>query len=234
MRYLLNSVFAIPAACQCRLLFAARRFTLKAECLNSMRRHLLALLFFSALTSAAPAQLSPAPQPGVNLRSHSFSELYAAQKTLLSNYCRLDFEGARLEASGWSRFKPFTSLRANPEFNRIVIVTRFNIDTPEQPVEELSASYQIAGFYQEDEGYTAQPGSGQVTFRVQEQNGDLLVTEVRPESPHVSPRAAIAWMTLRLADPKTSDLERAHLKDAVQQLNKLLPQPRPATPPSGA
>ncbi len=169
-----------------------------------MRRHLLALLFCTALTSAALAQFSSAPQPGVKLQSHSLSELYAAQKILLSNYCRLDFEGARLQAAGWNRFKPYTSLRANPEFNRIVIVTRFNIETPEQPVEELSASYQTAGSYQEDEGYTAQPGSDQVTFRVQEQNGDLLVTQIRPESPHVSPRAAIAWITLRLADRKTS------------------------------
>ena len=43
--------------------------------------------------------------------------------------------------------------------------------------------------------------------------------------PHVSPRAAIAWMNLLLGDPKTTELERAHLKDAVQQLNKFLPQP---------
>ncbi len=198
-----------------------------------MRRHLLALLFCSALTSATQAQFSSAPQPSVKLRSHSFSDLYAAQKILLSNYCRLDFEGARLEAAGWSRFKPYTSLRANPEFNRVVIVTRFNIETPEQPSEELSASYQAVGFYQEDEGYTARASSDQVTFRVQDQKGDLLVTEVRPESPHVSPRAAIAWITLRLADPKTTDLERAYLKDALQQLNKFLPQPRPATPPAG-
>jgi len=196
-----------------------------------MRRRLLALLFCFVLTSAALAQFSYAPQSGVKLRGRGFSELFAAQKGLLSNYCRLDFEGARLEAVGWNRFKPYTSLRANPEFNRVVIVTRFNIETPDQPVEELSASYQTVGFYQEGEGFTAQATNDQVTFRVQEQNGDLLVTAIRPESPHVSPRAAIAWMNLRLADPQTTDLERVHLKDAMQQLNKFLPQPRPATPP---
>jgi hypothetical protein len=196
-----------------------------------MRRRPLALLFWFVLTSAALAQFGSAPQPGVKLRGRSFSELFAAQKALLSNYCRLDFEGARLEAAGWSRFKPYTSLRANPDFHRVVIVTRFNIEPPEQPVEELSATYQTLGFYQEGEGYTAQAASDQVTFRVQEQNGDLLVTEVRPDAPHVSARAAVAWMNLRLADPKTTDLEQSHLKDAVQQLQKLLPQPRSASPP---
>jgi hypothetical protein len=44
----------------------------------------------------------------------------------------------------------------------------------------------------------------------------------------VSPRAALAWMKLLLDDPKSSDLERAHLLDSVNQLNKLLPAPRPA------
>lgn len=195
-----------------------------------MRRRPLALLFWFALTSAALAQFTSVQQSGVKLRGRSFSELYAAQKTLLSNYCRLDFEGARLQSAGWNRFKPYTSLRDNPEFNRVVIVTRFNIEAPEQPVEELSASYQAVGFYQEGEGFTAEASNDQVTFRVQEQNGDLLVTAVHPESPHVSPRAAVAWMNLRLADPKTTDLERAHLKDALEQLNKFLPQPRPATP----
>ncbi len=199
-----------------------------------MRRCLFTLLFCSALTSATLAQFNSAPQSGVRLGGRSFSELYADQKILLSNYCRLDFEGARLEAAGWSRFKPYTSLRENPDFNRVVIVTRFNIDTPDQPSEELSASYQTVGFYQEGEGYTALAGSDEVTFHIKEQNSDLLVTEVRPESPHVSPRAAAAWIALRLADPKTSDMDRTYLKDAIKQLNKFLPQPRPATTPPPA
>jgi len=198
-----------------------------------MPRRPLALLFWFVLTSAALAQLNSAPQPGVSLRGHSFGELFAAQKVLLSNYCRLDFEGARLDAAGWNRFKPYTSLRANPEFHRIVIVTRFNIEDPGQPTEELSVNYQTLGFYQEDEGYTALSSSDQVTFRIQEQKGGLLVTEVRPESPHVSPRAAATWMNLRLADPQTSDPERIHLRDALQQLNKFLPPARPAAPPQG-
>ena len=163
-----------------------------------MNRRLFPLLFLMVWTAAALAQFgsSSSSQPGVKLRGRSFAELYAAQKVLLSNYCRLDFEGARLEPAGWNRFKPYTSLRNNPEFTRVVVVTRFNIESPEQPSEELSASYQAIGYYQEGEGYTPASSNDQVTFRVQEQNDTLLVTEVHPETPHVSPRAALAWMTL--------------------------------------
>jgi hypothetical protein len=197
-----------------------------------MYRRLLSLIFLFLLSAAALAQYGSHSQPGVKLRSRSFTDLYAAQKVLLSNYCRLDFEGARLQAAGWNRFKPFTSQHVNPEFTRVIVVTRFDIETPEQPDELLSTNYQMVGFYQEGEGYTASSSKDRVTFRVQEQNGDLLVTEVSPPMPHVSPRAAVAWMKLRLTDSKTGELERAHLMDAVNQLNKYLPQPRPpATAP---
>ncbi len=204
-----------------------------------MHRRLLSLLFLFLMTAAALAQYGAASQQntqsGVKLRGRSYADLYSGQKVLLSSYCRLDFEGARLQTNGWSRFKPFTSLRENPEFTRVIIVTRFDIDIPDTPTETLYASYQAVGFYQENEGYTSASRNDRVTFRVQEQNGNLLVTEINPETPHVSPRAAIAWMNTRLADPGTSELERAHLKDAVNQLNKFLPQSHPAvTTPPGA
>lgn len=195
-----------------------------------MRGCSLALLFWLALATAGLAQLSSAPRMGIPLGGRGVDEL-AARKVLVSNYCRLDFEGARLEEAGWNRFKAYTSLHANPEFNRIVIVTRFNVESPAQPVEELGASYQTLGFYDEGEGYTAMAASDQVVFHLQEQKGDLLVTEVRPAWPHVSARAAVGWMNMRIADLQTNDVERSHLKDAVRQLNKFLPQPRTAAMP---
>src|ERR1700676_3801056 len=153
-----------------------------------MFRRLRSLLILFVLTAAALAQYGssaqPGSQPGVRLRGRSFAELYAAQKVLLSNYCRLEFDGARLQASGWNRFKPFTSLRANPEFTRIIIVTRFDIEAPERPTEELYANYHAVGFYDEGEGYSDHSANDRVEFRVQEQNGNLLVTEVRPNTPH--------------------------------------------------
>jgi hypothetical protein len=193
-----------------------------------MHRRLACWLSVCLLSTVAVAQYGSSSQFGVKLGGQSFSDLYAAQKVVLSNFCRLDFAGARLQAGGWESFRPYTSLRANPEFTRILIVTRFDIETPEQPSEELNVHYQTVGSYQLGMGYTVGSSSEQAEFRVQEQNGDLLVTAVSPEGPHVSPRAALAWMKLLLDDPKTDDLERAHLLDAVSQLSKLLPAPHPA------
>lgn len=197
-----------------------------------MYRRLLSLLLLFVLHTAALAQYGTGSQPGVKLRSRSFADLYAAQKVLLSNYCRLDFDGARLQAAGWDRFKPFTSQHANPDFTRVIVVTRYDIESLDRPDELRSASYQMVGYYQEGEGYTASSSNDRVTFRVQEQNGNLVVTEVSSEMPHVSPHAAVTWMNQRLSDPKTNELARAQLTEAVNRLNKFLPQPRPpATKP---
>jgi hypothetical protein len=208
---------------------------------SHMHRCLFTGLLLFLLTGAAQVQYDsnmqpnsapnsqPNSQPSVRLVGQSFSDLYAAQKMLLSSFCRLDFEGARLQAGGWERFRPYTSLHANPEFTSILIVTRFDIETPEQPTEELNVHFQAVGSYQLGEGYTADKSSQSAEFRVQEQNGSLMVTAVSPESPHVSLRAALVWMKQLLDDPKTDDAERVHLRDAVNQLNALLAPP-PSTP----
>jgi hypothetical protein len=104
-------------------------------------------------------------------------------------------------------------------------VTRFDIETPEQPPEELNVHFRGVGSYRLGEGYTADKSSQLAEFRMQEQNGELMVTGLSPQSPHVSPRAALVWMKRLLDDPKTDDVERAHLRDAVNQLNALLAPP---------
>jgi len=196
-----------------------------------MHRRLLTLVFVFLLASAAVAQLVGAQQstPGVRLHSMSVADLSASQKILLSNFCRLDFEGARLQAAGWNRLKPFTSLKNNPEFERVVVVVRFDVETVERPSETVRVGYKAVGYYNEIEGYTAISANDYVVFRTQEQHGDLMVTQITPSAPHVSPRAAVEWMTLRLSDPNVTEPERAHLKDAIAQLSKLVPQPRAAT-----
>jgi hypothetical protein len=158
-------------------------------------------------------------------------DMATKKRVLISNYCRLDFEGMRLRPDGWNRLKPYVTMRVNPDYSHVVIVSRFDVETPEEKAEALYVNYREVGYYDELDGYAAFATSERVEFHVQEQRDEVIVTEVSPGMPHVSPRAAITWMNLRLADPKTSDVERAHLKDAVQQLNKILQPPTPAAQP---
>jgi len=195
---------------------------------------MLALLFFALLTGAALAQMgggqmgSASPNiPGVKIHGLDLNDYYAAEKVLLSNYCRLDYEGARLQADGWKRFKPLTSIRGNPDFDKVFVVTRYDIQTTEGATDLLLVNYKVVGFYDMSEGYTARSTNDAVSFRTQEQGGNMIVAEISSQVPHVSPRAAIEWMNLRVADPKTPELDRAHLNDAIAQLSKLVPQARP-------
>lgn len=195
-----------------------------------MRRRLLSLLFIFLLSAAAMAQISVVPQsmPGIRVGGRSVSDYVASQKILLSNFCRLDYEGTRLQATGWNRFKSITSLRDNPEFERVVVVTRFDIELPEQISETVRVNYKAIGYYDFIEGYVVVSGNDRVIFRTQEQKDNLTVTEIAPAAPHVSPRAALEWMTMRMNDANTSELERAHLKYGIAELSKLVSQPKAA------
>src|SRR5512141_2231900 len=89
---------------------------------SHMHRWLLSWLSLFLLTAAAVAQYGSSSQanalpdsqlnsqPTVKLGGRIFSDLYSAQS--LSNFCRLDCEGARLQAGDRERFRPYTSLRS--------------------------------------------------------------------------------------------------------------------------
>jgi hypothetical protein len=53
-----------------------------------------------------------------------------------------------------------------------------------------------------------------------EHDGDLLITSITPDAPHLSARAALNWMRQRLNDAATSDPERVHLRAAIAQLEQ--------------
>lgn len=202
-----------------------------------MFRHLSYIFVLFVLTTPASPQMGQAGSrsgmpAGVQMppETKSVIDLSSKKRMLLSSYCRLDYDGARLRSNGWKLFKPYTSMSANPEYRRLVVVSRYNVDTPQQSSDLLYVSYQQVGYYDELGGYVGAATSERVEFQIEEDNGEVMVTKVFPEMPHVSPRAAIAWMNLRLADSKSSDLERTHLRDAVEQLSKFLPRPRLATP----
>lgn len=198
-----------------------------------MFRRLFCLLFVFLPAMAVVGQL-----PGVPLNSRTELDVLTKERILLSNYCRMDFEGARLSPGGWDRISRYTSVSSNPDYNRLAVVSRFSVDAvdsenPERGAEALYVTYRVLGYYDELGGYRAAATNEQAEFEVGERGGQVLVTGVSPGMPHVSPQAAVAWMKLRMANPKTSNDEQARLQEAVQQLTKYLPVPRTATPPPG-
>ena len=188
----------------------------------SMPRRFCVLLFLLLASAWLPAQIGVSAQNGggVRLRNRSSAEVLGAQRILLSNFCRLDFDGARLERDAWARVKAFTAVRPAAEWQRIVIVTRWDFEAAEFASDSLTVIYKVSGVYDMAEGYNATSASERVRFVMHEHDGDLLVASITPDAPHLSARAALTWMRQRLNDAATSDPERVHLRAAIAQLEQ--------------
>ncbi len=187
-----------------------------------MRRFVL----FSVVLSFGLLSVSFAQNtvPTYRLRTRSFAEIIAKQRQLVGDYCRADFEGGRLTPNGWNGMGPLTTMRTNPDFNYIVIVSRYQMDAPARPTDNVDVSYLVIGRYENGIGFSRSSRSDVVTFRVVDKDDDLVISDIGSPAPHVSLRAALAWMKERLAHAK-SELEKDQLRDALKNL-------QPAAPPA--
>ncbi len=201
-----------------------------------MRRVFPIMFLFCALLPAC-GQIGVSPQPGapgVRLHGRNPADVAAAQKSLLASYCRLDFEGARLDPEGWARIKPYTSLRTNPDYQQVLIVSRYDVvPHPDQP-STVTVNYRVLAIFDLNEGYSTLNMNSAAEFRTQEQNDELLIVGMSSPLPRVSPQAAVNWMKARLADSQLPDSERIYMENALKQLGRLVPQARPATAPAAS
>ena len=61
--------------------------------------------------------------------SHAQQDTKSADvRELVSKYCRLDYEGARLDGQNWPKVEPLVSWRTNPEYSEISVVSRYTVD----------------------------------------------------------------------------------------------------------
>ena len=199
-----------------------------------MRRVFRLMFLFCAMLPAF-GQIGLSTQsgvPGIRLHGRSAADLAAAQKNLLASYCRLDFEGARLDADGWTRMKPLTSMRTNPDFHQVLIVSRYDVLTNQDHPATVTVNYRVLGIFDLNEGYTTLNTNSTTEFRTQEQNDELVIVGMSSPLPRVSVQAAMSWMKARLADRELPDSQRVYMESAVKQLDRLMPPSRPATAPS--
>lgn len=156
-------------------------------------------------------------QAGFRLRTRNAADLNAEQRRLVGTWCRQDFEGLRLSDAGWDRFKQITAFKKNPEFNSIVIVSRFQVESRDTMSWDTDVTYTIVGRYERGAGYMADPGIQTVTFQTKDIEGDIMIVNVDPISPHVSKKTAVEWMKKEL-ETTASDIEKIHLRDALKVL----------------
>ena len=148
---------------------------------------------------------------------------------LVSKYCRLDYEGARLDGQGWAKVQPLVSWQTNPEYAEIDVISRYTVDT--EPTLNhgkyaVTVHYHLLGIYSLGTGYAREaPGSVQtVEYTVTDTNGDLRITDSENGLPHASRATMLKWLNDKLSSTQ-DEQTKVRYQDALRQL-----QAQPASP----
>jgi len=153
-----------------------------------------------------------------NPKIRNFEQTGIEQRRVVSAYCRLDFQGARLSPEGWERIGPLTTFRENPEFNSFFIVSRYQLIENPKPTDELDVAYVVIGRYEDGAGYMPMPASVKnVTFEMRDQKDELRISHIDTPTPFVSRAAALAWLKSKLAMQKDA-AGRAPIEGAIRAL----------------
>jgi hypothetical protein len=148
---------------------------------------------------------------------------------LVSKYCRLDYEGARLDGQGWAKIQPLVSWHANPEYAEINVISRYEVETDSTANHgkyTVTVRYHLLGSYALSTGYVPEgPGSVQtVEYTVTDTNGDLRMTDSANSLPHPSRAAMLKWLNNKMSSAQDEPLQRRY-QEALRQL-----QAQPASP----
>lgn len=193
------------------MLFKARRFPL----------FLLAIPLALCGTSAA--------QYGLPIGRDQQTTGPAQIREIVANYCRLDYEGARLEAQGWAKLEPLVGSKPASDYMQMDVVARYTVD---EPIEErghysVVVHYLMLGRYDLATGYSRDVARStlDVEFGVSSNNGEWKIGHIDPDYPHVSRPAIVKWLNAKLGTEQ-DPASRQHMTDALKQL-----QQQPAAPP---
>ena len=188
-----------------------------------LRRCLLTLIFVAGVVSAVAAQFD------MPLNHAQQDTRLADVRELVSKYCRLDYEGARLDGQGWSKLEPLVSWRSNPEYSEINVISRYTVDA--DPAENhgkytVIVHYRLLGSYNLVTGYVREaPNSVQdVSYVVGGTNGDWRILDSENSLPHPSRTAMLKWLNDKL-NAAQDEPSKMRYQQALGQL-----QAQPASP----
>jgi hypothetical protein len=188
-----------------------------------LRRILLSAIFLLSTVVFLRAQLPINPQ-------HPPEDTTPSEvRTIVANYCRLDYEGARLDPKMWSKLQPLVWWPEAPKYTQIDVVARYVVDT--EPVARnskfvVSVHYRLLGVYDVVNGYVPEPaGSMQnVDFLVSPENTEMKIGDAENTFPHPSRASMLKWLNEQLATTQDA-ATKARLQQALDMV-----QAQPASP----
>ena len=188
-----------------------------------VRRILLSAVFLLSTGSLLRAQLP------INTQHPPEDTTPSDVRTIVANYCRLDYEGARLDTGMWPKLQSLVWWPASPKYSEIDVVARYVVDT--EPVSRngkyvVSVHYRLLGVYDLVNGYVPEPsGSMQnVDFLVSPENTEMRIGDAENTFPHPSRATMLKWLNDQLATTQDA-ATKARLQQALTMV-----QAQPASP----
>ncbi|HLI64125.1 MAG TPA: hypothetical protein VKV05_12055 [Terriglobales bacterium] len=187
--------------------------------MSSRYRILLAVVLLLSASLLLHAQI-PTDIPLSS--THSDDTEPAQIHELVSSYCRLDYEGARLDPQAWSKFQPLVWWETNPPYTQIDVVARYAVDMPPDATHgkyDVTVHYRLLGVYDMANGYVREPqGTTQnVDFLVVSQKTDWRIGDAENTYPHPSRAAMLMWLTKQISTTQ-DPAAKARYQNALKQL----------------
>ena len=182
----------------------------------SIRRALLAIAF---LISAATLLVAQFPMP----TSRPPEDTQPAQvREIVSKYCRLDYEAARLDPQAWPKYQPLVWWKSSPDYTQIDVIARYTVDPEPVLVHgkfRATVHYRLLGIYDLANGYVREPdGATQdVDFTVSSENTEWRIADAENTAPHPSRAAMLKWLNAKIGateDPAA----KTRLQEGLNQL----------------
>jgi hypothetical protein len=183
------------------------------------RRFARSIILVFAFESAALAQF-PVP-----LNRQEQDNRAQQVRELVSKYCRLDYDGARLDPQAWPKFQPLVRWRANPDYIEMNVISHYTVETA--PVlargkYTITVHYRLLGRFEIGIGYSREAASSNedVEYTVTAVNDEWRIDDAEPNFPHPSRAAMLKWLTEKISttqDAAAKNIYQAALKEVQAQ-----------------
>lgn len=183
----------------------------------SFLRILLLSLAFSFATPALLLAQFPMPTTR-SLEDNTPAQIHE----LVSKYCRLEYEGARLNSQAWQKLEPLVWWKSSPNYTHIDVVARYTVDMPAAVSHDktsVTVHYRLLGIFDVATGYVAESpiANQEVDFQASSENNEWRIADAENTAPHPSRAAMLKWLSEQIATAQDS-AAKARYERAQQQL----------------